>query len=123
MSALVVVVGLLITAMGLLGIAAPGRLIHFVKSVQTPAGLYSAAGLRVLLGVALWFAAPASRAPDALRILGVVVLVAGIVTPFFGLKRSRKLLEWWWSRGAGFIRVWACFAAAFGLLLIYSVTP
>jgi hypothetical protein len=123
MSAVVVVIGIFITAMGLLGIAAPGRLIHFVKSVQTPAGLYSAAGLRVLLGVALWFAAPASRAPDALRILGVVVLVAGLVTPIFGLKRSHKLLEWWWSRGAGFIRAWAFFAAAFGLLLIYSVTP
>ncbi len=123
MSVIVIVVGLFITAIGLLGLVSPERLIHFAKSLQTPAGLYSAAGLRVLLGVALWFAAPASRAPDALRILGVFVFVAGIVTPFFGLERSRKLLEWWWSRGTPFIRVWSCFASAFGLLLIYLVCP
>jgi len=121
MSVVVIVVGLLITAIGLLGLVSPERLIHFVKSVQTPAGLYSAAGLRVLLGVALWFAAPASRAPDVLRILAVLVFVAGLITPSFGLERSRKLLEWWWSRGGAFIRVWGCIASAFGLLLIYSV--
>ncbi len=114
MSVIVIVVGLLITAIGLLGLVSPERLIHFVKSAQTPA-------LRVLLGVALWFAAPASRAPGVLRILAVLVFVAGLITPSFGLERSRKLLEWWSSRGGGFIRVWCCIASAFGLLLSYSV--
>jgi hypothetical protein len=123
MSTIVVVVGLVIAAIGLLGLVSPRRLIRLVKSALTPTGLYSAAGIRVLLGVALWFAAPTSRAPDALRILGALAVAAGLLTPFVGLERSRKLLEWWGSRGGGFTRVWSCFAFAFGLLLIYSVTP
>ena len=123
MSTIVVVVGLLIAAIGLLGLVLPGQLIRLVKSAQTPVGLYSAAGVRVLLGVALWSVALGSRAPDALRILGVITVTVGLVTPFFGLERSRKLLEWWSSRGGSFIRVWACFAIALGLLLIYAVMP
>ena len=97
MSTIVVVIGLLIAAIGLLGLVSPRHLIHLVKSAQTPAGLYSAGGLRVL-GVALWSAAPASGATDALRILGATTVAAGLVTPFFGLDHSRKPLEWWWSR-------------------------
>ena len=121
MSVVVIVIGLLLSAIGLLGLASPERLIRFVKSAQTPAGLYMAASLRILLGVALWFAAPASRSPDALRMLGILVFTIGIITPVLGIDRFRSLLEWWESRGAIFIRVWACFASAFGLLLVYSV--
>jgi uncharacterized membrane protein YidH (DUF202 family) len=114
---------LLIAALGALGVASPSRLLGLVRYLQTPAGLYVAAALRLVLGLALFFAAPGSRAPELLRILGVVIIVAGLITPFFGLERFRRLLDWWSARGPAFVRVWAAFALAFGLLLAYAVVP
>lgn len=123
MSVIVIVVGLLVTAVGLLGLASPERLLRFVDAVQTPAGLWGAAALRVALGVALWIAAPDSRAPALAQALGVFALLAGIATPIVGLERAGRLLAWWRSQGTGFLRGWCVFAVAFGLLLVYLVTP
>ncbi len=123
MALVVVVLGLFMGALGALGVVAPARLIAFVRAFQTPAGLYFAAAIRLVLGVAMFTAAPSSRAPDVLRVLGVFVFIAGMTTPFLGLERFGKLLDWWAARSPMFIRTWAAFALAFGLLLVYAVTP
>lgn len=123
MTLVALVLSLLIVALGALGIASPSRLLGLVRRFQTPAGLYLAAGVRVALGVALFFAAPTSRAPEFIRILGVVIIVAGLITPFIGLERVRKLVDWWSARGATFVRAWAAFACAFGLVLAYALVP
>lgn len=123
MAVVALILSLFIAALGGLGVASPSRLLGVVRSFQTPAGLYYAAGLRVVLGTALFFAAPDSRAPGLLRVLGVFVIVAGVITPFFGLERYRRLLEWWSLQGPVFVRVWAACALLFGLLLTYAVAP
>ncbi len=123
MTLVALIICLLTSALGALGIASPSRLLGVVRYFQTPAGLYVAAALRLVLGVALFFAAPTSRAPELVRILGVVIIVAGLITPFFGLERFRRLLEWWSALGPGFFRAWAAFALVFGFLLAYAVVP
>ncbi len=123
MTLVALIICLLTAAVGALGIASPSRLVDMVRSFQTPMGLYFAAALRVVLGVALFFAAPTSRAPDLIRILGVVIIVIGVLTPFFGLERFRRLLDWWSAQGSAFIRAWAVLALAFGLSLAYAMVP
>jgi hypothetical protein len=123
MSVIVILFGLFTAALGLLGLVAPGRLVGFVKAWETPIGLYVAAGLRLVLGIALFLAAPASRAPDVCRILAVVIFAAGVATPFVGLERFRRLLAWWTARGSGFMRAWAGIALILGLFLVWVVTP
>jgi hypothetical protein len=108
---------------GLLGVAAPSRLVGFVRSFQTPAGLLFAAALRVVLGVALFFSAPLSRAPELIGAVGVVTIVMGVITPLFGVERFRRLLDWWSARGSVFLRVWAILAMLLGLSLIYAIAP
>lgn len=114
---------LLIAALGALGIASPDRLLGVVRRFQSPAGLYAAAAIRLVLGASLFVAAPASKAPEALRILGVVIVVAGLITPLIGIERFRRLLEAWSSMGSGFLRGWAAMALVMGLLLAYGVNP
>jgi hypothetical protein len=109
--------------MGVFGLIAPDRFIGFVRSRQTTAALYLATALRLVLGVALFFAASSSKAPDVLQVIGAVIIVAGLATPFFGIERSRKLLDWWSTLGSGFIRAWACFRLVLSLLLVYAVVP
>jgi hypothetical protein len=123
MAIVALVLSLFVAAMGALGIISPLRLLGIVRQFQHPAGLYAAAILRVVLGVALFLASPNSRSPEVVRILGIIILVSGLITPLFGLERFRKLLNWWSARGTIFMRIWAGFALAFGLLLAYALVP
>ena len=123
MTLVALIICLLTSAFGALGIASPSRLLGAVRYLQTPMGLYFAAGIRVLLGVALLFAAPTSRAPGPIYILGVFIIVIGVITPFFGLERFRRLLDWWSAQGSAFIRGWAVLALVFGLSLAYAIVP
>jgi hypothetical protein len=123
MTLVALIICLLTSALGALGIASPSRLLGVVRYFQTSMGLYFAAGIRVLLGVALLFAAPTSRAPGLIYILGVFIIVIGVVTPFFGLERFRRLLDWWSAQGSAFVRGWAVLALLFGLSLAYAVVP
>jgi hypothetical protein len=123
MTLVALVICLLTAAFGALGIVSPSRLLGVVRSIQTPIGLYFAAGLRVLLGVALLFAAPPSRAPGLIYIVGVFIIVIGVITPFFGLERFRRLVDWWSVQGSAFVRGWAVLALLFGLSLAYAIVP
>ena len=123
MTLVALIICLLTAAFGALGIASPSRLLALVRRLQTPIGLYFAAGIRVLFGVALLFAAPTSRAPGLIYILGVFIIIIGVITPFFGLERFRRLLDWWSAQGSAFVRGWAVLALLFGLSLAYALVP
>jgi hypothetical protein len=123
MAIVALVLSLFVAALGALGMVSPMRLLSIVRQFQRPAGLYAAAALRVVLGVVLFLAAPTSRSPEVVRILGIIILISGLITPLFGLERFRRLLNWWSARGPTFMRIWAGFALAFGLLLAYAVVP
>jgi hypothetical protein len=115
--------GLVAAGVGMLAFAAPERFLTGVRVFETPLGLYGAAAIRVVFGIALLGAAPASRAPRALRVLGAVVLLAGLLTPFVGVERARAIMDWWSARGAGFMRLWAAVAVAFGAFVVHAVRP
>lgn len=121
MATLALVLSLFIVALGALGFVAPGRLVAVVRSCENPAGFYAAAALRLTWGSALFVAAPGSRAPDVIRSLSVIIVVAGLATPFFGLERFRKLLDWWTNKGSLFMRLWGGIACGFGVWLAYTV--
>lgn len=123
MTLLAFTIGLLIALLGAVGMFSPARLIELVRRFQSPTGIWVAAGIRLVLGVALYVAAPASRAPEAIRALGVFVFVAGLITPLFGVERFRRILDWWAGLGPLVHRVWGLAAFAFGALLAYAVAP
>jgi hypothetical protein len=119
MTFIALILSLSVACLGAVGVASPPRLLAIVQKFQSPAGLYVAMAIRLALGISLFLAAPASRAPDVLRVFGVVIMVAGLITPLFGLERFRRLLDWWAAHGSGFVRLWAAIALAFGLFLSF----
>jgi hypothetical protein len=123
MAYVALILSLFIAALGAIGIVSPERLMSIVRQFQSQAGLYAAAILRMVLGVALFVAAPASRFPEVIRIVGIIIFVSGFFTPLFGLERFRRIFNWWSTRPPAFQRVWAAFALAFGLFLAYAVAP
>lgn len=117
------VLSICIAALGALGVIAPDRLAAVVRSFQTRAGLYVTAAIRLVLGVALFLAAPGTRAPGLIWGLGIFVFVAGLITPMVGLERFRKLTDWWLDLGPWFGRIWGAVVLVLGLLLAYAVAP
>lgn len=121
MKAVVIVIGSVEVAIGILGVAAPAVLLDIGRSLETPTVLYVIGVLRVMLGFVLMGAAAISRTPKAFRVVGALLAILGFLTPFFGVERSRALLEWWAANGFGYVRAAAGGAIAFGLFLILAV--
>ena len=107
--------------MGALSIFAPRRANDIARMFSGRSGLYTATAIRLVLGAGLLFVAETSRTPTALRILGVIILIVGIVVLLLGLERHRRMIDWWLSKGTTIQRVWGVVALAFGVFLIYAI--
>lgn len=110
-----------LAAIGAVGVVSPARLVEIAGRFQTPVGMLAATAVRLVLGLSLYLAAPASRAPSVLQVLGIVIVVAGLLTPLVGRERFRRLLDWWAAQGAAFVRVWSACTVALGLWLVYAL--
>lgn len=116
-------IGLLIAAEGILGIAAPDPFLTAVRSLQTPPVIFLAAAIRLVFGVVLVRAAPSSRSPKVLRVFGYLMVIGGLLTPFVGGQAAHVILDWWSEGGPGLVRVWAAAALALGVFIVYAVSP
>ena len=123
MALVVLVLSILVAVVGAVGLVVPASLLAIAGLFVTPVGLYAAAAFRLVLGTAVVVAAPTSRTPTTLRILGVVIIVGGLVTPLLGVERARMFVAWWATQGSAFLRAWAGVALVFGLFLAYAIAP
>jgi hypothetical protein len=114
------VIGALIMLASAISFAAPDLRLSLERSVMTPAGLYAIAALRIAIGLLLMLAAPASRAPGALRVLGLIVIIAGLTTPWFGVARAREVVNWLANAGPLLMRLDASVGMALGGFLVYA---
>jgi hypothetical protein len=121
MSLIAALSGLLIIAVGALGVVSPSRLLTLVARTQSQQGLYVIAAIRVIMGAALFLAAAGSRAPAFLQVLGVISVVAGVVTPFFGVRRFQAILGWWSLRPAVVLRLWCLVVVMLGAAIVWAV--
>ena len=53
------------------------------------------------------------------RVLGLVVIIAGLTTPWFGVTRAQATLNWVASAGPLLMRLDACVGMAMGGFLVY----
>jgi hypothetical protein len=113
------VIGALVIVGSAISFAAPDLRLSLESWVITPAGLYGIAALRIAIGLVFVLAAPASRAPRTVRVLGLAVIVAGVMTPWFGVARSRAVLNWLASAGPLLMHLDAVVGMAIGGFLVY----
>jgi hypothetical protein len=120
------VFGLCILAVGAVGILVPSSLVWIAQHFVTSGPFYVIAAVRVAFGLVLISAASASRAPKALRVLGWVILIAGITTALTGLLaigRARASIEWWLQQGSGVVRLTGVLLLALGGFVAYACAP
>lgn len=120
---LVVGFGVLVVCIGTWVVAYPQQLPTYANRFVDPTGLWIAVGTRLAVGTLLWFTAPASRTPTALRVLGVLFVLSGLTLAVLGLGRLQGIIDWGSGvddlafRGIGLV------AALFGAFLVWSVSP
>ena len=115
--------GVLIVLMGTWGVLAPTRVTDFLNRFQSRGGMWFAAAVRLVIGLALWFAAPHSRAPLLLQVLGVVAIVAAVIIPLLGVARFRALVGWWSRLSSSTQRAWSLLAVVFGAVILWALLP
>lgn len=120
MTLVVALIGLLIGGVGLFGMAQPKRLVTWVDSVWKPDRLWLAVAIRLALGVLLIYAAPQCRMPEAVRIFGVITVLAALGLVVLGPERMRVFVHWWTERPPAIIRVWSVGGLLLGAFLIYA---
>jgi len=119
-------IGLLIVAVGAVGIIAPSGLVWIAEHSVTSGAFYVVATVRVAFGFILISVASASRAPKALRVLGCLILIAGITTALTGLvaiARAHAIIEWWLRQGSGVLRLTDVLVLALGGFVAYACAP
>jgi len=78
--------------------------------------------IRFGFGLALVFAAPAARWPMFVRVIGMISIVAGLITPLLGVEeRHVRIIDWWTARGSRFKRAWSGVGVVLGVVLAYAV--
>ncbi|MDD5262332.1 MAG: hypothetical protein PHD76_10850 [Methylacidiphilales bacterium] len=115
-------IGILLICIGIAGVLRPMYIMTIGHHLLTPTRLHAVAALRIGIGLVLILAAPTSRAPNALRVLGALIFVVGVATAFMGVDRARVMLDWWSAQGPVFIRLPYCIAIAAGSFVTYAVT-
>ena len=113
------VLGALVIFAGAITVAAPDLRLSFEGSMATPAGLYAIAAFRIAVGLAFVLTAAASRAPRTVRVLGLIVIFAGLMTPWFGVARALAVVNWFVRAGPLLMRLDGGAAMALGGFLVY----
>src|SRR5689334_18155294 len=76
---------LIIMAVGTVGILVPSGFVWIAQHVVTSGAFYIITTIRVAFGLVLISAASVSRTPKTLRVLGYLIVIAGIITALMGL--------------------------------------
>ena len=93
---------------------------ELAKFTLTPGGIYTAAIARIVFGLLLFAAAKATRTPKTIRVIAVIILVAGVATALISIERAQMLRDWWLGLSADTFRIAACVPLAVGFFIAGS---
>jgi hypothetical protein len=119
---LALAVALFVFVMGAWGVFAPGSIFTFISGWSSKTGFWLAVLLRLCFGLSLWFAAPDTRLPLVLRVLGALMIVSAATLPLIGFARFQRVITWWTEQPPFAMRLWSLIAVAIGGVVLWSLT-
>ncbi len=120
MSFLVILIGLLIFGIGVGILFSPATLRQILNNFLLKKWLVPATLLRIFIGIIFLIAAPSTRWPIFIHILGIVFILAGVSIPLLGTEKIERLANWWMERSDAILRVWAAIAAVLGIAILWA---
>ena len=116
-------IGMLIAALGVFGLLAPGDFAAAITEAQKRSNIYFLAAGRVAIGVVILLAAGPSRFPFLLGTLGVLIVLGGLVTPFVAAPLRTSVQAWLAGSSKVPLQVWAAVAVTIGTFIVYATMP
>lgn len=117
-----IVVGFTIVT-GVVGVVSPDYVTAIRRAYfAAPLTLYTAAALRVAMGLIVVLAARTTRAPRLMRALGTVMCLQGLTAAGLGPEHARTVLEFEAKQGHAVLRLGAFVALAAGVFMVYALT-
>jgi hypothetical protein len=120
MKAIALGIAALMLLAGLTGVLWPEGLMGLMTYSFTSTGIYVTAITRMVLGALLLVAAGATRTPKTVRVIAVIIFLAGVATALMSAERAQLLKDWWSSHGPDALRIAACFPLAVGFFIAGS---
>ncbi|MDP9099600.1 MAG: hypothetical protein M3N48_11510 [Verrucomicrobiota bacterium] len=120
MKAIALGVAALMILVGLTGVLWPEGLMDLMKHSFTSTGIYVTAVMRMVLGGLLLVAAKATRTPKTIRVIAVIIFLAGVATALINPERAQLLKDWWLSHGPDVLRIAACLPLAVGFFILVA---
>ena len=114
---ILLLIAVLMIVLGLTGVFWPTGLMDFAKWSFSPKGLFVADAVRIIIGLLLLVAAGAAATPKAVRVIGVILIAAGIATTFLNSDTAPRVASWWLENGEDRVRITACLPLAAGIFL------
>ena len=123
MSKLAMAVGGVIILGSLALLASPESVVSFID-FESRTFIYLAALARVTMGLVLIVAAPASRVPIGLGLLGALMLLGGLLLPFIPMDFLAGVIQWFTVEHLAFWRfVGSPVGILMGAFIVYAVQP
>ena len=122
MTVIIALLGAVIAAAGVLGLARPAVFRAMFDRLGEQAAWVSAVSIRLLFGTLLLIAADDLRLSGVMSVLGWVVIIAAVVLLLLGPERFNRFVRWWLALSDTAFRASMAFAAVFGLFLVYVAT-
>ena len=120
MEMIVSLVGILITAVGVVIAVAPKWFVDWMSSLDPGVLFWFGILARVSIGILFLLAAPSCRLPLVVQVVGVFSLIAALTMFVAGQARLASFTTWVLGRPQALIRSWSVVAVGFGMLLIYA---
>lgn len=118
----VVVFGIVVITLSLWGIAHPETLLRLVRSILDKSwGMAFAVVARIILGLSLLIAAPASKFIVLFTFFGWLTLIAAVALPIIGRERLVPIFDWFQGLSNLVIRLWLMFGVLFGVFMLYGI--
>ena len=119
MTIFVILVGLLMLCVGAVIVVSPEFIRSTLPKFIQVKWLTVAAIARVIFGILFIIAAPGTKLPGFIYVVGVLMMLAGIGIPILGLKRIERFASWWLQKPDIFLRLCSLAVVAFGALLVW----
>lgn len=117
MKAIALFTAALMVLFGMTGVLWPEGMMELATYSFSKTGIYVIAAARIILGLLLFVAAPATRTPRTIRVIGGVILIAGIASASISLERAALMKDWFLARGPDTLRIAACLPLAVGIFV------
>jgi len=85
--------------------------------------LWTISIIRISLGILFLLSSESTSSPTFIKVLGIIIILAGISAPLFSHKKTETFSKWWMNLNEFIIRILGFFALLLGIAIAMAGLP